>query len=87
MYAHFNRFSIQMTLKQAQSAYHQGNCEEDVKELLKNKKFRAQFKKIDLESISAELKEYGAWDEEELRDIEANLERITWIAAGNIIED
>jgi len=86
MWAHFNRFSIQMTLKQAKSASHQGRCDEDVEELLKDKKFRNQFKKIDPVSISAELEEYGAWDEEELKDVEANLQRITWIAAGDIVE-
>lgn len=87
MYAQFNRFEIKMTLEQAKSVAHQGRCDEDVTELLKDKKFRRQFNKIDSESIAAELKEYGAWNEEELKDIEANLERITWIAGCNIVEE
>jgi len=49
-------------------------------------------RKIDLSHISddclaAELKEYGAWDSEELQDREANERRILWIAAGNIKEN
>jgi translation initiation factor 1 (eIF-1/SUI1) len=57
MYAQFNRFEIKMTLEQAKSVSHQGRCDEDVTELLKDKKFRRQFNKIDSESIAAELKE------------------------------
>lgn len=87
MIVYFERFQIEMTLEQAKSVSHQGECLPDVLELLKDKKYIRQFKKIDSESIAAELKEYGAWDEEELKDIEANLERITWIAGCNIIED
>jgi hypothetical protein len=87
MIAYFERFEIKMTLNQAKSVSHQGACDEDVKELLKNKKYLSQFKKIRLSDIAAELKEYGAWDEEELNNIVDNLQRITWIAGGNIIED
>ena len=60
MYAQFNRFEIKMTLKQAQSVSHQGDCMPDVIELLKDKKYLSQFKKIDPESIALELREYGA---------------------------
>ena len=87
MYAQFNRFEIKMTLKQAQLVSHQGDCFDDVVELLKDKKYLAQFKKIEPGKIAAELKEYGAWDEEELKDIGANQERITWIAGCNIVEE
>lgn len=87
MYAQFDRFEIKMTLKQAQSVSHQGKCDEDVQELLKDKKFLTQIQKIDLESIRMELREYGAWDEEELMDYAANLQRVTWIAGCNIVEE
>jgi hypothetical protein len=87
MIAYFERFEIKMTLEQAKSVSHQGACDEDVKELLKNKKYLSQFKKIEPSKIIAELQEYGAWDLNELLDHEANLSRITWIAGGNIIED
>lgn len=87
MYASFNRFEIQMTLKQARSASHQGQCDEDVKILLQDPKIIRQLDKIDPEKIAAELHEYGAWDEEELKDSQANRERIIWIAAGDIVEE
>jgi len=87
MYTQFERFEIKMTLRQAKSVSHQGECLPDVLELLKNKEYIRQFKKIDSESIAAELKEYGAWNEEELKLHEENLKLITWIAGCNIIED
>ncbi len=39
------------------------------------------------EQIRNELKEYGAWDAEELQDDTQNLKRIVWIAASNIKDD
>lgn len=39
------------------------------------------------EQIRAELKEYGAWDAEELADNEQNKRRLLWIAAGNLREE
>lgn len=39
------------------------------------------------DKIRAELKEYGAWDADELTDDEQNRQRLVWIAAGNIRED
>lgn len=55
--------------------------------LVNNPKIRRQLAKIPADKIRAELKEYGAWDETELADDEANRLRIVWIAAGNISED
>ena len=51
MIAYFERFEIKMTLKQAKSVSHQGECLPDVLELLKNEEYVRQFKKIDSESI------------------------------------
>lgn len=39
------------------------------------------------ENIRRELKEDGAWDDDELSDVEANWRRLLWIAAWNIYED
>jgi len=88
MIAYFERFEIKMTLKQAQSVSHQGECLPDILELLKNKEYLRQLKNIDPESIAAELKEYGAWSDEELLNFpENNLKLITWIAGCNIVEE
>lgn len=42
---------------------------------------------LDEEKLRAELKEYGAWDNEALADHSANLERILWSAACNLREE
>jgi hypothetical protein len=85
MYASFNCFKIKTTKKEAFSMSHQGECYYDIAALLP--KFNRQLEKIGAEKIAAELKECGAWSEEELSDIEQNKMRILWIAAGNIIEE
>jgi len=87
MFATFNRFEIKMTKAQAESASHSGDCDLDVKALLCNSLIKRQLAEISAESIAAELKEYGAWDETELKDIKQNEARIIWIAAGNIVEE
>ena len=87
MYASFNRFEIQMTKAQASSGSHQGDCEQDVRALVAEPAIRRQLDKIGLGNIQAELKEYGAWDEEELKNEEWCRLRIMWIAAGNINEE
>lgn len=38
------------------------------------------------EDLKRKLREYGAWDDEELADHAQNLQRILWIAAGDITE-
>lgn len=86
MYAQFNRFEIKMTKAQAASADHQGKCDDDVAALLELPAIKRQFKKIDPALIAAELREYGAWDEVELKDESQNRARILWIAAGDINE-
>ena len=87
MYAIFNHFEIQMTRNQAESASHPGPCDSDVRDLLNDRKIARQLDKIAPEKIAAELKEYGAWDEVELSDNEANKARILWIACGNITDE
>ena len=81
------RIEIQMTLKQAQSCTHPGPCDDDVLALSNERSIRRQLEKIDPESLRNELREYGAWDETELADHPQNLQRILWIAAGDICEN
>lgn len=38
-------------------------------------------------AIRAELRESGAWDNDELADDDANWQRLIWIAAGNINDE
>lgn len=86
MIAQFNRFSISMTRAQAASADHAGQCDHDVRALSLIPAIARQLRKLDHDAVRAELWEYGAWDDTELADHAENLQRVVWIAAGNIME-
>lgn len=77
---------LEMTLEQAHSAYHQGKCDDDVQALSVVPEIRKQLDAINACALIHELKEYGAWDAEELADHEQNLQRLLWLAAAEITE-
>ena len=81
------QIGLQMTLAQARSASHQGQCDSDVRELSRVPKIARQLARLDPETLRKELSEYGAWDESELADHDQNLQRILWLAAGDIVEE
>lgn len=78
------RIEFQLTLDQAEAMSHSGRCDDDVAEGRKVPEIAAQLAKIDPEVLRSELREYGAWDDLELSDHESNLDRILWLAAGDI---
>jgi len=81
------RIELQMTMEQAQSASHSGDCDEDTRELSKVPAIAEQLEKIDRSILSSELREYGAWGMEELADHDHNLQRILWLGACDIAEE
>ena len=81
------RIELEMTLKQAEMASHQGECDDDVRFLSKLPSIARQLSALDAGVLRAELKEYGAWDAGELADHDQNLQRILWLAAGDILEE
>lgn len=82
--ASFNRFELPMPKECASDCHHQGACDEDVAYWAK-KLDRPD--SITPELLKSELKEYGAWNEEELTDDDQNWHRLIWIAAGNLQEE
>ena len=81
------RIELQMTLEQAQSASHQGECATDVLALSQIPEIKAQLDQIDASMLVSELLEDGAWDAAELEDHNRNLQRILWLAAGDIVDN
>lgn len=81
------RIELQMTKRQAASASHQGQCDCDVLALSQVPAIRRQLARLAPSDVAAELVGYGAWDETELADHAANLQRLLWIAAGDIVEE
>lgn len=79
--------TLKMTIDDAESAAHQGQCDADVKALSERQDIAAQLAAMDKDVLAAELKEYGAWDEKELADHDQNLQRILWLAASDILDE
>ncbi len=80
------RIEIQMTLEQAQSASHQGQCDDDVRALSGALGIAEQLAALDPEVLRDELREHGAWEDEQLADHSENLQRILWLLAGDVVE-
>lgn len=81
------RIELSITLDQAQGASHQGQCDEDVQALSEDTDISSQLEQIEPSTLRATLKEYGAWDADELADHEVNLQRILWLACCDIREN
>ena len=83
--AYFNYIeSIELPIDVIEMCSHSGDCEADVEYCMELPEVKAELEGIDPENLRRELKEYGAWDSEQLSNHNDNLARILWIAAGNI---
>jgi len=63
---------------------HSGSCDDDVNRCMEFPSVKKELAKIDPLQLVKELKEYGAWDAEDLEDHTQNLKRILWIACADI---
>lgn len=61
-----------------------GDCTNAIREFMQDSEVMQELLKIDVEQLKKELYEYGAWDNDELSNHAENLERILWIAIGQI---
>jgi hypothetical protein len=81
------RIELKLTKKEADIGSHPGPCDSDIAYLRTFPHIKRQLDKIDPESLKKELSEYGAWNDEELSNHDENLDRILWIACGDILEN
>jgi len=66
----------------------QGDMGENVKSVLENnEEIRIQFYALDKEKVKYSLKEYGAWEDDDLQDHQTNLERLLWCSCCDISEE
>ncbi len=65
---------------------HPGDCYNGLVKLMQVDEIKAELDKIDMDNLRLELKEYGAWTDEELNNHNDNLIRILWITCCNINE-
>ena len=80
------RIELQITKAQAATCFHPGPADADVAALRQVPAIRRQLDKLKPETVRDCLREYGAWDDAELSDHDANLSRLLWIAACDIAE-
>ena len=79
--------NLRLTLDEAQSCSHPGQCDADIDYLLLSDGISAQVETWDPETLRAELAGCGAWEAEALEDHEENIRRLVWIACGDVAEN
>ena|SRR5690349_6164046 len=84
-YTHFDGLTgkptVRMSMEQAQSVSHAGDCLADVRAIIGKVEIIA-----DEETIKATLGEYGEWEDLESADADTLRERMVWIAGADIAE-
>jgi hypothetical protein len=77
---------LNITKAQAHMGHHQGQCDQDIEDLRRVPSIKKQLDRLDPDRVREVLRDYGAWDDNELSDHDANLDRLLWIACGDIVE-
>ena len=77
---------LNITKAQAARAAHMGQCDADVFALSQEPVIRRQLAKLGPDQVRDELREWGAWDEDELEGDAQNLQRLLWLACCDIAE-
>lgn len=76
--------SLNITKAVANECSRSGNNEYSVNYYMNLPKYKKQLLKLDKEQVRNELNDLGVWDDEELENHEDNLQRLFWVACGNI---
>lgn len=85
--ASFNLFEIEIPTYMVDSTPQTGSCDSAITEWLEEDYIQTQLTEIGNDKIASELYEFGAWDDDELKNFEENKARILWIAIGNIWDE
>jgi len=86
LYASLNYFDLYFTRQDVDSMPLSGACDDTVQAIAKKPYIVCHFNAIDNSILIKELTEYGSWDDIELQDKQANIERIIWIGCSDIKE-
>ena len=86
-FALIGTIELMIKLADAESASHQGQCDADVLALSKVPYIAEQLSKLNPETVARELQGYGAWEADELTDHDQNLQRLLWLACGDVVEE
>lgn len=78
--------SLNITKAVANECSRSGNNEYSVNYYMNLPKYKKQLLKLDKEQVRNELNDLGAWEDDELKNHEDNLQRLFWLACGNIMD-
>jgi len=81
------RIELVINPDDALACAHPGPCDDDVYQLSQTAHMVEQLQKLDRALVASELREWGAWDSDELADHEQNLQRLLWVACCEIVEE
>ena len=82
-----NYVALSLRRTDVESCAQSGRNDEAVEEALRAPYVIAQFEALDPDAIRSEIREYGAWDDQELADDAQNQARLLWCAAWSIREE
>ena len=80
------RIELQFQPEDVAGVCHPGDNLPAVLALCQQPHVAAQLAKLDPDAVRTELREYGAWDEDELENHADNLHRLVWIACWDLKE-
>jgi len=78
---------LKLTYSDAQSVALSGDMENNVIELMEKKYVKRQLDLINPKQLAKELNDYGAWDDDELKNHKENLKRWVWLSGCDIVEN
>lgn len=81
------RIELNLSADHAARGYHSGQCDADILALKQLPEISSQLLALDAGIVRDYLREFGAWDSSELADHADNLERLLWIACGDIVDN
>lgn len=66
---------------------HAGRCDEDIAALRAVPYIAEQLAALSPDVVKTSLREWGAWNDDDMADHDANLSRLLWLACADIVEE
>jgi hypothetical protein len=81
------RIELKIDHSQAARGYHSGACDSDISALMKLPEISSQLLALSPKLVADALQEYGGWEPVQLANHADNLERLLWIACGDLVDN
>jgi len=81
------RIELELLPSHVRMGGHGGQCDDDIAYLRTFLYIRWQLNALDADLVRTVLREYAAWDEDDLQDDDGNLSRLLWLACGELTDE